>query len=173
MLSLAPVCLLSGRGFERLSTTLDRLVTSTYASALLALLLVVSLASFSSFIHSKGPKSIRARLTVDYAREYARLVPPGSLILTHNPNMFLLWNKNAAQLHFARSRPDFLSEEHRKRYAGGIYFFCGYWCNAPSKNQQKPSEFIRERYQVETVAEEVVESYTFGLYRIGEKKNGE
>jgi hypothetical protein len=103
---------------------------------------------------------------VRFAREFADRVPADSMILTQNPNMFLLWGKNAAQLSLATTDDAYVRGHMLSRYRGGVYVHWNFWCNIPDKVQQEFCTNAIQRYGVELVDGRNERDYRFALYRL-------
>ena len=52
-------------------------------------------------VRAVGEEAWAARADVAFARAFLAELEPDALVLTHNPNMFLIWGANAAQMGFA------------------------------------------------------------------------
>jgi hypothetical protein len=100
------------------------------------------------------------------------MVPPGSAILTHDPNMFLIWGKNAAQMSMVSSNPDYFANHFFKRYGGNVFLHWDYWCNADMSNVVSEATYIIEKYETEIVAERQSRHAWYRLYRIKGVKMG-
>ena len=95
-----PLAVLAGLGAARLCRTLGAWtgLSSGRAVTLVALTLVFAWISFLPLVRAIGQEAVDARFDVEFAREFSGLVPPASIVLTHNPSMWLVWGKNAAQM---------------------------------------------------------------------------
>ena len=95
----------------------------------------------------------------------AEALPPDSLVLTHNPNMFLLWEKNAAQASIATS--DHVHMDHLfTRYKGGVYFHFNFWCNVSDPMQQSFCKNLLKKYETTEVLSFSEQNYRYILYKL-------
>ena len=138
-------------------------------TVILPLNIVFSFLPFFPFVRSITQEAWGARADHRYAREMASALPGDAVVLTHNPNMFLLWGKNAAQAS--------LATEHERsfkrlfyRYKGGVYFHYNFWCNVPDKLQNSFCTNILERYDCTSVMSFKEQNYTYELYKVHKKK---
>jgi len=168
LVSYMPLSLLAGFGIFRLERLLEpKGLTKTFRIGVVAAI-CLSFTSFLPHVRAIGEEGCQARADHHYAREMAKLLPDDSMILTHNPNMFLLWGKNAAQASIA-THNESLIEHFFERYAGGVYFHYNYWCNTDDPREREFCENILDRYDHATVAEYAERGYTFVLYRLNGK----
>ncbi len=134
VLSAAPIALLAGNGAACLAAWLSRRVGKKYAY-IPAILIIFNFLSFLPYIRAITQEAWAARADHHYAMEMAKLLPQDSVVLTHNPNMFLAWGHNAAQASLATEQQsaftDFFS-----RYKGGVYFHFNFWCNVDDPLQR-------------------------------------
>ena len=89
-----------------------------------------------------GEEAWAAREDVAFARAFASRLPANSLVLTHNPNMFLLWGTSAAQASIAATEAEYVRAVYFPRYRGGVYFHWNFWCNV---NDPVQRQFCVER----------------------------
>jgi len=121
------------------------------------------------FVRAITQEAWAARADHKYAREMAKEIPDDALVLTHNPNMFLLWGKSAAQASLATEQ----SRDFNRlfyRYRGGLYFHYNFWCNVPDRLQNSFCENILEKYDATLVMSFKEKDYEFRMHRIKKKK---
>jgi hypothetical protein len=165
LLSLAPIALLAGYGIFWLS---NRGGVRTRPAILSVAVLIGSanLFPFAAQLRATGQEAWICRLDHDLAEEFARVVPEDGLVLTHNPNMFQLWGKNAAQLSLATSDPNFAAEVLNTTFSGKAYIHWNYWCNTQDPVQVRFCEDVLARFPTQVIEERNVRGKRFGLYRI-------
>jgi hypothetical protein len=116
-------------------------------------------------VRTIGEEACQARADHRYAKQMAAQLPENSMVLTHNPNMFLLWGKNAAQASIAtHNKP--LIDHFFQRYTGGVYFHYNYWCNVDNPKEETFCRNILNDYEHAAVATHEEHGYTFALYRL-------
>ncbi|MDY6837299.1 MAG: glycosyltransferase family 39 protein [Thermodesulfobacteriota bacterium] len=165
LVSYMPLSVLAGLGIFRLERLLEpKGLTKTFRIVVVAVL-CLSFTSFLPHVRTIGEEACQARADHKYAREMAKLLPEDSMVLTHNPNMFLLWGKNAAQASIATHNAP-LIEHFFKRYTGGVYFHFNYWCNTDNARERAFCQNILDKYGHEAVANYEEGGYTFALYRL-------
>lgn len=112
---------------------------------------------------SIGEEAWAARADVAFARTFVNRLEPDALVLTHNPNMFLLWGVNAAQLHFA-SAQDFF-ERVEARHGNHVYVHWGFWCNVDDEALKRMCERVVEQSDLTLVGESHERNYRYAFYR--------
>lgn len=168
VMSYMPIAVLAGFGAAALNNWIvERLNWEWVTSALTILILLWSL-SFLPYIRAETQEAWGARADHRYAEIMAEELPPHSLVFTHNPNMFLLWGKNAAQASIATQEVGHM-EHLFDRYHGGIYFHYGFWCNVSDPAQQSFCKRILGLYESTEVMSFQEQDYRYGLYRLEQK----
>jgi len=168
LLSYMPLSLLAGLGVFKLERALEPTGLSRPVRIVLIAAICVSFTGFLPLVRTIGEEACQARADHRYAQEMAELLPEDSMVLTHNPNMFLLWGKNAAQAAIATNNEP-LMEHFFQRYTGGVFFHYNYWCNTNDAREQAFCRNILEHYDHTILAEYAERSYTFVLYRLNQE----
>lgn len=168
VVSYMPLALLSGKGLANL---LERFRANEKGVAVQSIVLMAILFCFTSFmphIRTVGEEACQARADHFYAKRMIKHIPENAMVLTHNPNMFLLWGKNAAQAAIATN--DHTAMNHFfERYTGGIFFHHNYWCNTDDPREQASCRNVLEKYRHSVIVEYSEKGYRFILYRIEKK----
>ena len=176
LLGFMPLAVLAGLGcgYAR-----DRLVFSGLLAGekgrtkLFSFLLIgIILASFLQFfplVRRIGQEAWGARYDHQYAEEFSKKIPERSIVLTHNPAMFLLWNRNAIQAYAGINNPEIIGHL-MKKYRGHVYFHYNYWCNAESAPSRKLCRAIKDQYFLEEIACEREQNYEYVLYKMEMKR---
>jgi hypothetical protein len=112
-----------------------------------------------------GQEAWAARFDHRYARQFSEKVADRSIILTHNPNLFLLDGQGAIQAHVALSNPDLMGRL-MAQYPGQVYFHFNFWCNTVNDPNRKLCQDIMGSYTMEEVGSEYEQQYHYGLYRM-------
>jgi hypothetical protein len=167
LLSSIPLAVLAGSGSVSLAQSMNR--RFRYMQFLLAVLIIFSFIPFLPFVKAITQEAWGARYDHMYAMEMAKEVPDNGIVLTHNPNMFLLWGKNAAQASLATEQTGYF-KNFFYRYPGGVYFHYNFWCNVPDKLQNSFCKNILERYDSTLIKSYKERDYTYELYRIEKKQ---
>ena len=169
LMSYVPMAILAGTGLGRVGEFVmarwpgrwtERRVFGSIGGAVLAQFLW-----YLPLIRAAGEEAWAARADVKYARTFAQRLPPNSFVLTHNPNMFHIWNVGAGQMSMVttdRGR----AEQLFARYTGGVYLHWNFWCNVHDRVQ---NAFCREA--LDTFPHEAVDvrrerDYDYVLYRL-------
>jgi len=176
LLSFMPLAVLAGLGCGYIR---DRLVSSGFLegekgrerlfSFLLAGIILASFLQFLPLVRRIGQEAWGARYDHKYAEEFSKKIPERSIVLTHNPGMFLLWNCNAIQAYAGISNPELIGQL-MKKYRGHVYFHYNYWCNADSAPNRKLCRAIKEQYFLEEIACEREQNYEYVLYKMEMRK---
>ena len=169
LLSAIPIALIAGNGTEAIHNLLNRRFKITAGAVILPLLIVFSFLPFIPFVRALTQEAWGARADHRFAREMAEAVPDDGVVLTHNPNMFLLWGKNAAQASLATEHPSYF-KRFFYRYKGGVYLHYNFWCNVPDKLQNSFCTNILERYDCTPLMSFNERNYTYELYKVEKKK---
>jgi 4-amino-4-deoxy-L-arabinose transferase-like glycosyltransferase len=172
LLAYPSLALLAGLGVRRIVAFLAPRSSLRNAACGCAVVLIVAGAWFFPVTRMEGNEGWDARLDWRYAREFADKLPPGSAILTHDPSMFLMWGKNAAQMSMVSSNPDYFENHYFRRYGGNVYLHWDYWCNADMPRVVKEATHILEKYETELVAERQSRHAWYRLYRIKSDRVG-
>jgi hypothetical protein len=169
LLSAIPIAVIAGNGTESLINLFNRRYNISAGRIILPILIVFSFLSFMPFVRALTQEAWGARADHRFAREMAEVVPDDGVILTHNPNMFLLWGKNAAQASLATEHPSSF-KRFFYRYKGGVYLHYNFWCNVPDKLQNSFCTNILERYDCTPVMSFNEQNYNYELYKVEKKK---
>jgi 4-amino-4-deoxy-L-arabinose transferase-like glycosyltransferase len=169
LLTFAPLSILAGLGAFRLVLMIRKMFPDKCGAGIGAGLLVVAIvgnsAGFLPVIRQQGQEAWGARHDHDYALEFIKKIPQRSLVLTHNPSVFLLHGHNAIQTYAGRNDPDLIMKNRRK-YDGHVYFYYNYWCNTQAKRNVELCGAIKDKYLLKEVCREKEQNFTYILYRI-------
>lgn len=127
--------------------------------------LTVSFVSFLPLIRMVGREAREARQYVDIAREWSKGLPADSLVLSHTPNLWVLWHRNSAQLSRIKEEPGFLNQM-LQYYPGGVYVDWGYWCNVPFPEQNQYCDYARDVLSLSLVEDEKMGTMHYLLYKV-------
>lgn len=163
LLSSMPLALLAGNGAFSITRIFNR--QFSYMAYIIAAAIIFSFLPFLPFVRAITQEAWGARADHHFAREMAHVLPQDSIVLTHNPNMFLLWGKNAAQTSLATEQTSYF-KRFFYRYPGGIYFHYNFWCNVPDKLQNSFCKNILERYDCTLIKSFKEKEYTYELYKV-------
>jgi hypothetical protein len=168
LLTYPPLAVLAGHGASRLSSLAHRVVPASPRAAGIAVagLLVFLWLNYLPLARAVGEEAWAAREDVAFARDFAARLPRNSLVLTHNPNMFLLWGVSAAQASIASTEVEYARVAYFPRYRGGVYFHWNFWCNVQDPVQQKFCVDVLDRFDYEVVETRVSRDQRFVLYRL-------
>lgn len=168
LLSSIPLSLFAGCGASFFVSNIKKRFNIFSFDYILTSVIIFSFISFLPFIRAITQEAWAARADHRFARQMAEVLPQGSIVLTHNPNMFLLWGKNAAQAS--------LATEHRRyfnrffyRYKGGVYFHYNFWCNVNDKLQNSFCKNILKRFDCTEVLSFKEKNYRYVLYKVERK----
>ena len=169
LMAYVPVAILAAAGLLRLGNLSSALLRRPWTNwQVFAAIVVVVLAQFlwyAPLVRATGEEAWGARADVKYAREFAARLPPNSLVLTHNPGMFHLWNVSAAQMSVARTDPRH-AQQLFSRFAGGVYLHWNFWCNVSDPVQRGFCRSALDGYVHELVDSRRERTYEYALYRL-------
>ena len=165
--SYASLAILAGGGSDQLVQWFSRWRTRKWIASVVSIGVLINLfIFFMPLIRAVGEEAWESRADHEYASEIASTLPPHSIILTHNPNMFLLWGKNAAQMSIAANEKEYVLQHYLKRYTGGVYIYWNFWCNVNDPVQVDFCTRVIENYSTEKVMSRKVWRANFILYKI-------
>ncbi len=170
LLSAMPFSLIAGSGAAILVSQVMSRYKGSCVHYVLTSVIVVLFLSFLPFVRAITQEAWAARADHRFARQMAEKMPQNSIVLTHNPNMFLLWGKNAAQASLATEHRSYFNRFFYK-YKGGVYFHYNFWCNVNDKVQNSFCNNILQRFNCTPVMSFREKNYKFALYKV-EKKRG-
>ncbi|MEO5360689.1 MAG: glycosyltransferase family 39 protein [Nitrospirota bacterium] len=166
VVSYMPLSLLAGLGLSRLWSIV---VSRKYITVAAGVIFVMLILARIPYIRAEGEEAWECRVDHVQAREMFSMVDrENSVILTHNPGMFLLWGANAAQtstLTYNANRMNYFFE----RYGNNVYFHYNYWCNVDNPVQKKFCQDILNTFECERISFYTVQNRIFALYRIKRK----
>lgn len=168
LVSYIPIALLAGSGASAIHGRMEKWVKVISPAYVLAGIIIISFLSFVPYVRTVGQEAWAARADHEYAKVMARELPQDSIILTHNPNMFLVWGKNAGQASLATEHSQYFNNFFR-RYPGGIYFHYNFWCNVSDPLQQSFCKNILARFNATPIMTFKERDYTYVLYKIEKK----
>ncbi len=169
LLSAVPIALLAGKGASFLEGTVIRRFKYPQLRALVPAVIIFCFIPFLQFVRLLNQEAWGARADHRFAKKMAAVLPEDSIVLTHNPNMFFLWGKNAAQASLATEHPAYFKRFFYK-YKGGIYFHYNFWCNVPDRLQNSFCTNILKRYNCTPIMSFKERNYTYALYKVEKKK---
>ena len=100
------------------------------------------------------------------AEDFAKLIPEDGIIMTHDPNMFQIMGKNAAQISLFTQNQQYAATAIQPVYKDKIYLHWSYWCNTQDPLQVAYCRNMLDEYDTVLVAERIVRDQHFGLYRV-------
>jgi len=167
LVSYVPLVILAGLGVYQLQEFLkNNLSLRSYLNPIFAIILIMSFLKFLPQVRAETQEAWGARADHLYAKEFATLLPEKSIVLTHNPNMFHLWGKNAAQISLATEEKSYVNQILFHQYKDGVYLHWNYWCNAADSLQNLFCENVLNDYEHELIKEYQENDYNYALYRL-------
>jgi len=133
---------------------------------LVAPALVLQFFWFVPLVREVGEDGWSARADVTAAHTFATRVPPGGLVLTHNPSMFLLLGVNAAQMSFAVTEPAFARDIITASPGRPVFFHFNFWCTVADPVQAGFCRDFQARFPLTLVAEYRERAARYAIYRV-------
>ena len=168
-----PLALLAGAGAEALRRGIQPWAAPSALrdgpSLGIAILILLAAAQFLPQVRSVGEEAWNARSSHDHAKRFIEHLPERSIVLTHVPSMFLLWEQGAIQTYAGDSRPGLIADLI-DCYDGEVYFYEGYWCNTKTERNRRLCSTIGERYDLTAIASAREQHAKYTLHRIRIKK---
>jgi hypothetical protein len=166
LMTYPPLMLLAGLGLAVIARALGRrLGRPMVARALVAAALGWMFLWQAPYVRAIGEEAWGARADVTFAREMAAALPANALVLTQDPNMFLLWGQSAAQTVLALDDPQFLRQA-AVRHGGQVYFHWGFWCNVTDPVQQRLCSDLLAQAPHQVIRERGERTYRYAFYRL-------
>ena len=165
LMTYPPLMLLAGLGLAALASGLSRTMPPARATAIVSTALVWVFLYYAPHVRATGEEAWGARADVDFARAVSRELSPQSLVLTHDPNMFLIWGRNARQMAMLPADVDSVRDLAR-RHGGHLYLHWGFWCNVADPLQVASCKDLLSRFPTEMVREQYQRDYRFAFYLI-------
>jgi hypothetical protein len=167
LMSYAPLAVLAGVGAARIAALAEHACPRfKWSGATMAALLLLQSTLYLPWVRSVGEEAWAARADVAFAKEMVRELPPGAMVLTHNPNMFHVWGTSAAQLSIAAGETDYVGHDLARRYAGGVYLHWNFWCNVADPVQVRFCHDALARVGGDLVREHRERDYRYAFYRV-------
>ena len=167
LLSYAPLAILSGAG---LLSLLKRLTENPFRKIGIGVI-VVAFIHFLPQVRAVTAEAWDSRADYKFAKLFMKELPANSIILTHDPCMFLLHGKNAAQLSIAKENRAHLDNDIFASYKGGVYMHWGYWCVMPDPEQHAFGNYVLENYKCTAVKSYSEHGYDYKLYKIERRRS--
>lgn len=165
LVSFMPLALLGGLGLLGLEGLFSRDDNALRFRFMAVTVVILCFLPFLRYVGTVGEEARQAREDHFYARIMSDNLPDNSIVLTHNPNMFLLWGKDAAQASTAIYNETRV-KSYFEKYRGGVYFHYNFWCNTADPNQRKFCADILQKYRHKGVMTWSGKDYTYTLYRL-------
>ena len=160
VLAGAGLAALVERGARRWPAAARRLAAGALA------VLAANIATFLPLVRAVGEEAWAARADVRFARQFAARLPADAIVFSHDPTMFLVWGKGAAQTFIAAQEPDYVRGPLRARHSGRIYFHWNFWCNTNDPQQSALCHDVLARYRHRLVVERHERGARYALYRL-------
>jgi 4-amino-4-deoxy-L-arabinose transferase-like glycosyltransferase len=104
----------------------DRFGRKRLASALVVLVVAFGVLKFIPLVSRVGQEAWGSRYDHKHAKIFMEKIPRRSIVLTQNPTMLLLWNRNTVQTYAGINNPG-LMKHLMEKYQGHVYFHDNYW----------------------------------------------
>jgi hypothetical protein len=166
LMTYIPMAGLAALGVRNAGTWLTAFVDSRWIPAGVAAVVLAQVVNYLPLIRATGEEAWAARADVQFAKTFAKQLPPNSIVLTQNPMMFHVWGYNAAQLSIAQTDRPYVNQVLFSRYAGGVYLHWSFWCNVADPVQVKFCQDVMATYPNQLVAEGRERDYRYALYRL-------
>jgi hypothetical protein len=167
IMTFPPLAVLAGAGASALAGGLARAgVTPSRAELGVMAILAFQFLGYMPLVRAVGEEAWAARADVSFAERVVDELPANSIVLTHNPSVFLVMRKNAAQLSLLTNAPAYVRDVLLTRYRGGVFVHWGFWCNVSDPVQQNLCSSALAGFP-HTLAHEYRErDYRYAFYRL-------
>lgn len=169
LLTYPPIAVLGGLGAARVSRAMPAIGRTAGARWIVGALLLVQFLWYVPVVRAMPEEAWGARADVRFAEAFAKMLPPNSYVLTHNPGMFHMWGVSAGQMSLVASSPAYL-HTLAQHYTGGVYLHWNFWCNAQDRVQQEICQKAIGAASFDVIREETERDQRFAVYRMRNAK---
>jgi hypothetical protein len=165
LMTYPPLMILAGLGLSAIASRLAPVIDRRRATLIITLGICWLFLGYAPYVRAIGEEAWGARADVAFARTVSRELPAQSLVFTQDPNMFLLWGRNARQLSMLPADGATVRDLAR-RHGGHLYLHWGFWCNVADQRQIDLCKAAQGRFPHELVREQYVRDHRFAFYLI-------
>jgi len=165
LVSYLPLAILSGFWYNKLLSFFKAQQFDKWHFVIVIMLLLNAF-QFLPLIKKIGQEASGCRYDVKYAKEFVKLVPRDAIILTHNPNMFLVWGHSAAQMSKLTEHRNYFENVMMPRYKGGMYLHWNYWCNVPNPQQNSFAANITNEFDCKIIRKYKMKNFDYALMKL-------
>lgn len=165
LVSYMPIALLAGYGAAAVCRILNENTKFKHSAVAACIFILFCFTGFLPHVRAVTLEGWSARADHAFAEEISKKLPFNSIVLTYNPNMFLVWGNNAAQAAFAIYHPEFI-DYCFKRYTGGVFFYFNCWCNIKDTSQSLLCKEILNKYHTKRIMAHQENDATYILYSL-------
>jgi hypothetical protein len=167
LVSLAPLAALAGQGASRLHNLLARSgLRAPRPGLALGGALLVQFLWYVPQVRAIGEEAWGSRADVEFAKRVIPELPRNSVVLTHNPSIFLINGVNAAQMSLAARDAEFVTSVLEVRYGNGVFLHWNAWCNFDDPLQRQFCNDALQLFPSEVFREYRERDYRFAFYRL-------
>jgi 4-amino-4-deoxy-L-arabinose transferase-like glycosyltransferase len=169
LMTFPPLALLAGAGGAVLVGVLERTrLRPVVAEGAIVAALAFQFLNYLPLVRATGEEAWAARADIAFAERVAATLPKNSIVLTHNPSVFLVMGRNAAQLSLVSADTTYVRDTLLSRYPGGVFLHWNFWCNVDDQVQQQVCASALARFPHSPVAEYRERDYQFAFHRLGD-----
>jgi hypothetical protein len=117
-------------------------------------------------IRSVGEEAWAARADIAFAEAVMPELPGNSIVFTHNPSVFLVAGRSAAQISVMTSNPGNVVAVTARRFAGGVFLHWNAWCGYPDPVQQEFCAAALRVFSSEVFREYRERDFRYAFYRL-------
>jgi hypothetical protein len=170
VMTFPPLALLAGAGAAMLAVALQRAgLANRQAELLVAALLAFQFLGYMPLVRSVGEEAWAARADVSFSERFTPRLPANSIVLTHNPSVFHVMGRNAAQLSLLTLNPSYVTDVLLPRYRGGVFVHWNFWCNVSDPVQQQFCATALSQFPHTLAGEYRERDYRYAFYRVSER----
>jgi hypothetical protein len=167
LVSMAPLAALAGQGASRLHAFCERSgLRAPRPWLALGGALLVQFSWYLPQVRAIGEEAWSSRADVEFAKRLIPDLPRNSVVLTHNPSIFLLNGVNAAQMSLAARDAGFVTNVLGVRYGNGVFLHWNAWCNFDDPLQRQFCADALQLFPSEVFREYGERGFKFAFYRL-------
>jgi len=162
VVSCAPVAVFMGIGLTALGGRLRRVPLLLYGLGAVGL---INWVAAMHFVPTLSREAAEAVADGKFIKDVAPTLPEGSLVISHDPCMWLLQGINSSQFFVIDNMVRGQMRELANQFPGGVYVHWGFWHNAEPDRAHETAKLLAETNARE-VTRMLCQTYKLALFRI-------
>lgn len=166
VMTFPPLLVLAGAGAATVTRWLEATAAGRRAGWVVAAALGFQFLAYMPYVRAVGEEAWAARADVAFVERVVPRLPRDAIVLTHNPSIFHVMGRNAAQLSLLTADAGYATEAIFARYSGGVFLHWNFWCNVSDPQQQHFCRAALARLPHTVVTETRERDYRYAFYKL-------